>query len=333
MGFNKNVVAKVRNEYSEKYRRAQLDADYKRDLLHTKIAGLAKLDRELSFTGIRIMEATMAGGADIEEKINKIKKNNDKLLAERATLLKAYGYPEDYTDVHYECDKCGDTGFVDSAMCDCMKKALVMASYESSGLGNLMKSQSFENFSLDYYLQSPTVYGNMKYAYEKVKSFAHNFNNDTYMNFLFIGGTGLGKTHLSTAVAKTVIDRHFDVLYVTAAGMIGDFEYRRFGNSAIEGDAGDTSRYYSADLLIIDDLGTEINNQFTVSCIYDIINSRIISRKSTIISTNLTNEEISKRYWDRITSRVFGEYVPLIFGGTDIRRQKIARPRARQDKK
>ena len=333
MGFNKNVVAKVRNEYSEKYRRAQLEADSRRALLHAKVEGLARLDRELSFTGFRIMEATMAGGADIEKRIDAIKRGNESLLSQRAALLKAYGYPEDYTDVHYECDKCGDSGFVDTKMCECMKRALVMASYESSGLATLMKSQSFDNFSLDYYLQSPTVYGNMKYAFEKVKAFANGFNENTYMNFLFIGGTGLGKTHLSTAVAKTVIDRHFDVLYVTAAGMIGDFEYRRFGNSAIEGDAGDTSRYYSADLLIIDDLGTEISNQFTVSCIYDIINSRIISRKSTIISTNLTNEEISTRYWDRITSRVFGEYVPLVFGGTDIRRQKIARPKAKQDKK
>ena len=140
---------------------------------------------------------------------------------------------------------------------------------------------------------------------------------------LFMGGTGLGKTHLSTAVAKTVIDRHFDVLYVTATGMIGDFEQKRFGNSAIEGDAGDTTRYYSADLLIIDDLGTEMSNQFAITCIYDIINSRIMARKSTIISTNLSKDDLKKRYWDRITSRIYGEYHPVVFLGTDVRRQKI----------
>ena len=120
-----------------------------------------------------------------------------------------------------------------------------------------------------------------------------------------------------------VIDRHYDVLYVTATGMMGDFEQKRFGNSAIEGDAGDTDRYYSADLLIIDDLGTEISNQFTTTCLYDVINTRIMTRKSTIISTNLVQDELRKRYWDRITSRIFGEYQPVIFVGTDIRRQKI----------
>ncbi len=323
MGFNKKDLARVKEEYSQKYQRAQAAADARRAELHGKVDGLRELDAELSMTGIRIMSATLARDGKTSERIEQIKRNNEELLAKRALLLHAYGYPEDYADVRYECEKCGDTGYVDARMCECMKKALVLAEYESSGIGGLMKTQSFDNFSLDYYSKNPASYNAMKYALEKIKGFATEFSADTYTNFLFLGGTGLGKTHLSTAIAKTVIDRHFDVLYVTAAGMIGDFEYRRFGNSAIDGDAGDTSRYYTADLLIIDDLGTEVSNQFTVSCIYDIINSRIISRKSTIISTNLNKDEIAKRYWDRITSRIFGEYLPIIFSGTDIRQQKL----------
>jgi DNA replication protein DnaC len=159
--------------------------------------------------------------------------------------------------------------------------------------------------------------------FNKIKNYAENFSKDTYYNMLFMGTTGIGKTHLSTAVAKCVIDRHFDVLYVTATGMMGDFEQKRFGNSAIDGDAGETDRYYSADLLIIDDLGTEIANQFTATCLYDVINTRIMKRKSTIISTNLKTDEIRKRYWDRITSRIFGEYQPVSFVGTDIRQQRV----------
>ena len=115
------------------------------------------------------------------------------------------------------------------------------------------------------------------------------------------------------------------MLYVTATGMISDFEQKKFGG--IEKDSVDTARYTSADLLIIDDLGTEMTTQFSVSCIYEIINARIIARKSTIISTNLGNEELTKRYWDRITSRIFGEYQPVLFCGTDVRRQKISEPR------
>ena len=324
MGFNKKDLARVREEYSEKYRRAQDESDIRRRELWTKIDGLQSIDHELSMTGMRIMNAAMnSSKEDVRAKIEGIKKNNEKLLSERAALLRAYGYPEDHTDPHYECDKCSDSGYTENGMCECMRRALVLAGYESSGLGELLKTQSFDNFSLDYYKQSPKTFEEMQLCFEKVKSFADKFDRDTYTNLMLFGGTGLGKTHLSTAVAKVVIDKGFDVLYVTATGMMGDFEQKRFGNSAIDGDAGETDRYYSADLLIIDDLGTEISNQFTTTCLYDVINTRIMTRKSTIISTNLAQDELRKRYWDRITSRIFGEYQPVIFVGVDIRRQKI----------
>ena len=136
-----------------------------------------------------------------------------------------------------------------------------------------------------------------------------------------MGKTGLGKTHLSTSVAVKVIERGFDVLYVSVCSMISDFEKKRFNYN----ESVDLSRYYSADLLIIDDLGAEMTNQFTVSCFYDVINSRITNRKSTIINTNLKKEEIAARYGDRIESRLFGEYLPVPFLGKDIRGQKIDR--------
>ena len=326
MGFNRKDLSRVKQEFSEKYRIAHEASDQRRFELWAKIDGLRAIDNELSMTGIRIMDAVMSKekGSDTATKVEAIKRENQALLLERAALLRAYGYPEDYTDVHYECEKCGDTGYVDMKMCDCMKRALVLAGYESSGIASLMQTQSFENFSLDYYKQSQKQYDGMKKMYEKIKSFADNFGADTYENFLFLGGTGLGKTHLSTAVAKIVIDKCFDVLYVTANDMISTFEQKKFGSKISPLEEADTSRYYSADLLIIDDLGTEMATQFSVSTIYEIINARIMARKSTIISTNLGNEELQKRYWDRITSRIFGEYQPVLFVGTDIRRQKIS---------
>lgn len=323
MGFNKKDVLRVKEEYSDKYRKAQDDSDRRRSELWGKIDGLYAIDKELSMTGLRIMDAAMSGENDVEDRIAKIKSDNEKLLRERALLLRAYGYPEDYADVRYECDKCADSGYVDGHMCDCMKRALVLAGYESSGISELMKTQSFDNFSLDYYKQSAKNFDMMSKSFDRVKAFAENFTADSYSNFIFIGGTGLGKTHLSTAVAKAVIDKCFDVLYVTSTGMIADFEQKKFGGA--EKDLVDTSRYYSSDLLIIDDLGTEMSTQFSISCIYEIINARIISRKSTIISTNLGSDELNKRYWDRITSRIFGEYQPILFVGTDVRRQKIAK--------
>jgi len=326
MGFNKKDLIKVKEEFSEKYKKAQAASDARCRELWGKIDGLRMIDNELSLTGIRIMEAVMSKekGSDTASKLEEIKNQNQTLLRERAALLRAYGYPEDYTDVHYECDKCCDSGYVDMKMCDCMKRALVLAGYESSGLSSLMKTQSFENFSLDYYRQSQKQYDGMKKAYEKIKNFAENFSSDTYENFLFFGRTGLGKTHLSTAVAKTVIDRYFDVLYVTANEMISVFEQKKFGSKINPNEEADTSRYYSADLLIIDDLGTEMSTPFSISCVYEIINARMIARKSTIISTNLGIDEIEKRYWERITSRLLGEYQPILFVGADIRGQKLS---------
>ena len=175
----------------------------------------------------------------------------------------------------------------------------------------------------DYYASADPA--RMKSYLDMLRKFANDFTADTYCNFLMIGATGLGKTHLSSAVAKAIIDKGFDVLYVTSVGMTGDFEAERFGNSVGTRQRNKTSRYYEAELLIIDDLGTEVSNQFTLSCLYDVINTRINKHLCTFVNTNLTPKEIDARYSERITSRLFGEYIPVVFSGKDIRRQKISK--------
>ena len=316
MGFNSEDFIRIREEYSKKYLKAREAAEERRREVYVKIPELRALDNILASTAMQIMEAISS--EDTEASIARVRENNVKLLAQRAEILRAFGYPEDYTDAHYECEACGDTGYVDTKMCACMRRALVEAGYRSSGIAALMKTQSFENFSAEYY-QNPAE---MKRIADALKRFSESFDKETYKNFLFIGGTGLGKTHLSTSVAAKVVERGFDVQYVSACSMISEFEAKRFGYRETK-DSANTERYYSADLLIIDDFGTEISNQFTVSCFYDVINTRMISAKSTIINTNLGKNEIKERYGDRITSRLFGEYLPIIFSGTDIREQKI----------
>ena len=185
----------------------------------------------------------------------------------------------------------------------------------------MIQTQSFENFSLDYYLTGGANFDAMRLAVSELKGFAENFERDTYRNYLLIGGTGLGKTHLSTAVAKTVIERGFDVLYVTSVELFRDFEAKQFDKGV--GMKNDPERYFDAELLIVDDLGTEIGNQFTLSVLYDVLNGRINRRRSTFINTNLSFRELENRYHERITSRLFGEYRPFLFSGTDVRRQKI----------
>lgn len=318
MGFNSQDFVRIREEYSKKYLVARDAADRRREELYEKIPELVTLDRILAGTASRIMDAICSPNS--EEAVAKVREDNEKLLAQRAAILAAYGYPADYTDVHYECELCGDTGYVDTKMCSCMRRALVLAGYESSGIGGLMQSQSFDNFSLNYYKEDADTHAYMKKVVSVLKKYAAEFDENTYKNFLFTGRTGLGKTHLSTSVAVSVIDRGFDVLYVTACSMISDFEAKQFG---LRENAPDTSRYYNADLLIIDDFGTEMTNQFTVSCVYDIINARMNAKRSTIINTNLNKNEIEARYGERIASRLFGEYNAVMFRGSDIRQQKI----------
>lgn len=319
MGYNKEDFARIKAEFSQKYITARQRAEERRMELHGLFPRVREIDLILSRTGTEIMRA-ISSGADVEAQISAIRARNDALLQERSQVIRCGGYPEDYSDIKYECDKCEDTGYVDLKMCDCMKKALIMAGYESSGIGALMHTQSFENFSLDYYRNGGNL-EQMKTNVDQLKRFADNFGKDTYRNYLFVGGTGLGKTHLSTSIAKKVIDSGNDVLYVTAVGMIGDYEAKRFGDG--QGAGNDLSRYADADLLIIDDLGTEVSNQFTLSVIYDVLNNRINSRKSTILNTNLTAKEIKETYNNRICSRIFGEYIAILFSGSDIRMQKI----------
>ncbi len=320
MSYNRSDYVRIKAEFSQKYIKAREDAQKRRAELYERIPRVREIDLLLSRTGLEIMNATRL--KDSQGEIRRIRERNNKLLLERDSVLLENGYPKDYSDIKYECEKCGDTGFVDTKMCDCMKKALTLAGYESSGIGGLIRTQGFDNFDLEYYRGGN--YDGMRFFYNNLRSFAEGFSKDSYRNFLLIGGTGLGKTHMSTAVAKTVIDRGYDVLYVTAVGMIGDYEARRFGDVGM-GARNDISRYLDAELLIIDDLGTEVSNQFTLSCIYDVINARINNRLPTMINTNLSSKEIEAKYGERIYSRLLGEYTPILFSGVDIRKQKVSK--------
>ncbi len=323
MGYSAENVKRVKDEFQNKYRIAQAAADERKRELWEKIPEIRQLDGEIANIGLQGVMATVSGGDNAREKIEALKKESLELQNIRAEILRSHGYPEDYSSVKYECELCGDTGYLETKMCDCMKRALILAGYESSGLGKLMQTQTFEAFSLDFYRSNPDNYEKMRHNYDFIKRFAEEFTTKKCENLALFGGTGLGKTHLSTAAAKTVIDRGYDVLYVTAVSMISDFERERFGNGYSDSDVDDLSRYYDCDLLIIDDVGTEVTNQFTVSVLYNVINTRLSKQKSTMISTNLSPQELRGRYWDRIASRIFGEYTPLIFEGTDVRMQKL----------
>ena len=323
MGYNRENFNRIKQEYDQKYILAGQAAEMRLAEVHNAVPEIKAIDDKLKKTGAQIMSIICSSETEnADRQIANLRKENELLSRARAELLVNSGYPEDYTDVKYECEKCGDSGYIETKMCECMRRKLIYAGYESSGISRLLREQNFENFSLEYYADNKENYENMKRIFEHIKNFAENFDTAKGDNLALFGGTGLGKTHLSSALACRVIERGYDVLYTTAVDMVSEFENKRFGNGSTS-DSRDVDRYLNCELLIIDDLGSEMINQFTVSCLYNVINTRINKQLSTVISTNLSRNEFRQKYWDRITSRVFGDYKIMLFAGIDIRAQKL----------
>ncbi len=320
MGYNRDNYRRIRQEYDGKNLRAKEAAEDRRRELHDRFPDIAELDSALSLTGLELMQAaSRCRGAELEQEIARIRKNNRELQEARRSLLEAHGYPADYTAVRYECAECMDTGFVGARMCRCMKKKLIFAGYESSGIGYLIRTQSFDTFSPAYQQGNSRAYAACTANLTVCKEYAEHFDPAAGKNLLLIGDTGLGKTHLSTAIAKCVIEQGFDVVYITASDLFSDFEAERFGGRQAAETEHLTERYFDCDLLILDDLGTEIANQFTLSCLYNLLNTRLNRCRPMIMNTNLRQEDLRHRYTDRIASRLFGEFSPLLFIGSDVR--------------
>ena len=322
MGYNKELFADVRRQMETRRQTAIETADARRWELYAALPEVEEIDRELSRTGLIIMDEIAKGKEGLTERLENIRLDNLDLQAQREKVMRRAGYPVDYDAPKFACPDCKDTGYVGQKMCGCLKAALSEEGMRRAGLAHLFETQRFDTFVLDYYRQDPRVYRLMQKYWEMCRDFAKRFDGNTRENLLLCGATGLGKTHLSTAIAGEVVQKGYDVLYESAPNLLSAYEAERFGRS-LTASVADTSRYLTCDLLIIDDLGAELSNNFTVGVLYNLINTRIVSRKPTIISNNLTSDEIRARYTDRIASRLFGEYTIMRFEGRDIRMQKI----------
>lgn len=326
MGYAQNVIDAVAEEFERKRALAERARDNRLYEVYSACPEIRNIDSELKGVASEIMGAISLGKEKCAEEIAKIKAKNLALQKKRETLLLEHGFDKNHTALKHECELCKDTGYVNGVLCSCYRNALRVKSYESSGLSRLLEKQGFDSFSLDFY--SGREKAIMKKNFDDLMSFASNFPSDK-RSFLFCGGTGLGKTHLSTAVAKKLLDSGYDVVYETAQNVFSDFERDKVELSRSRFDFNITQKkpvsdkYLECDLLILDDLGTELVSQFSVACLYNIINTRLNKGLPIIASTNFSNEEIRKIYHDRITSRLFGEFDIKQFLGKDIRRQKI----------
>lgn len=311
---NYDIFAKAKAEIDARRSAARAEAEGRCEIVRSESEEIAKIDAELSGTGMLIFKTACLGGD-----ITPIKERNKALQAKRRELIVGLGYPEDYTDVHYTCEECSDTGFIDGTkVCGCLKELIIKERIASSAMGRLIERQSFDNFDLERYAYDKKVYEIMKTNLATAKNYVKNFGR-SQENLLLIGSTGTGKTHISTAIARELIHKGYDVIYDSTQNVISDFESDRF-KSGYGLSEPKSEKYLECRLLIIDDLGTEFTNAFTVSTLYNLLNTRQNKGLPTIISTNLSQKELAAKYEDRIFSRIIGsDSRVLFFQGKDNR--------------
>ena len=262
---------------------------------------------------------TLTLHADGTDDTARLQARSDALWAEKRRLLTAHGYPADALDAPPLCPRCGDTGYLRSgAACDCLME--LYAEEQAKAFSSLWNAgeDRFEAFRLDYYTGEDRAC--MELTYRTAKAYAESFGADS-ANLLFQGGTGLGKTFLSGCIARVVSARGYSVVYETAQDAFAAFEAQKFSRDgdAYSAAAEQVRQILGCDLLILDDLGTELTTGFTQSALYQIVNSRLTARKKTIISTNLSDGELAARYIPQTVSRISGEYDTLLFMGRDVR--------------
>ncbi len=288
---------------------------------------LRQVERELSATMSRIISSALRHGTDPQSAVDVLREENLRLQEEKRTLLQQLGLSADALDEQPACALCGDTGYRGESVCPCLKQYYTRAQQKELSRMLDLGSQSFDTFSLDWYpdtMMPGRAVTYRQHMEEKVLTYCQEFamafgRRDG--NLLLFGSPGLGKTHLSAAIAREVSGKGYSVVYDTAAHVFERFEAQKFGRED-EDAAADVSRFLNCDLLILDDLGTELTTAFVQSAFYQLVNTRLMEKKSTIISTNLRPSELAQRYSAQIASRIEGEYQLLPFLGEDIRKLK-----------
>lgn len=236
------------------------------------------------------------------------------LSSKKLSLLRATGYPDGYLDDVYSCNKCKDTGYVDNKRCTCFVELSVSMLYNQSNIRDILNDVDFSLFSGEYYQGEDLIHFNDSLS--KAKSFVDSFD-DEFGNLIFYGTVGTGKSLMTQCIAKALIESGHSVLYYSATTLMNAISMNTFDYSHSHEESH--NELYNCDLLIIDDLGTEIHNNFTVSSLFSLLNERSNRNKSVIISTNLPYEELLNRYTDRIFSRITGNYTFCRMSGPDIR--------------
>lgn len=330
MAYEKTILSAVLRQLEASRSEHEAQAERRRTELYTRIPRLRAIDRELQATCANAVRAALDTGIDPEHAISQLRDRNLALQDEKRALLLQNGLSPDYLTPTYDCAECNDTGYADGHLCRCVRDKY--AAEQTRRLSTILPidTENFSSFDFNYYSntvdqrlgKSPRFI--MQVNYKQCRQFADSFGS-SYQNLLLFGSAGLGKTFLSSCIARAVSERGFSVAYDTAIHVFACFEAVQFRGDNPDEAAEQLEKYRSADLLILDDLGTEMATAFTTSCLYDLLNTRLMQRRPMIINTNLIPTDLEKRYSPAIASRILGEFQPLRFIGDDIRRLRPRR--------
>lgn len=325
MALSNSEYNLIMREYEERRYMSKHEQDIRTAEVYGKIPRIREIQNEISSISVENMKNRLSGvkegdnftGEQLHEAISR-------LMKEKKRLMEQYGYPEDYLKPKYICQDCRDTGYIENEKCRCLKEKITELLYSRSNLKEILLRENFDTFNISYYSEKnvDTATGrnakdNIKEILEKSRQFVDGF--DTGFENLFIyGDTGVGKTFLTNCIAKELMDKSHSVIYMSAVHMFEVLADEQFGKSEKSNQTG-TDDLTDCDLLIIDDLGTELVNSFTVSSLFNCLNERFLKERSVIISTNLSIEEIGERYSERVFSRIASHYKIMKIFGADLR--------------
>lgn len=327
MGLTREQLDVILNGYNNRRIQNKIALDKRTAHIYDAVPIIKEYNEQISSLSLEAARKALSG--DLSAK-NSLRENIELISAQKKAALLSAGYPADYLDEIFTCDKCRDTGFINGAPCSCLNIEITKFLYSRSELKEILARENFNSFDFDLYSDDfidektgISAADNIEIVVDHCHNFINNFDK-TFDNLLFYGRAGTGKTFLINCIAKELIEKSYSVIYLSAIqlfDLLADYSFRRSNNTSVYRQISMTE-LLNCDLLIIDDLGTEMSNSFTDSSLFDCLNERLIHQKSTIISTNLSLKELQEKYEDRIFSRTTGNYTPLRIFGDDIRIKK-----------